>query len=392
MKTRQFIALLLCISFLFLTLAGCQAPEPEVPDEEETDNPQTEPVVEEEHVHGEDCDHAPDIDFDAAIATFPPDTVMMKADDLTITWAELYVFLFQLVNNLVHTYGQDLDWSEDTPLGMSMSDLVLDYSTDEAKSFLVYMYGAEAIDLNLSDEELDSFNEDVNGLIEAYGGKEELEKSLRENGGFYNYEVFERLFMIEYVVSLMLIHLYGEDAVLFPDESVEEYASENEYMMAMHILHLKDEDDEDKPLSEAEETLKLLNDYTGSANAFPDFFKELMNERSEDQGGLTSFPDGYLFQPSDMVEPFSEASAELEVGGLSDIVETVYGYHIILRLPLDYDATPISVANEGMSHSLRQLAALDDFHSIQEEWREALNIEFTPEYNSIDIAKIFKLN
>jgi len=117
-----------------------------------------------------------------------------------------------------------------------------------------------------------------------------------------------------------------------------------------------------------------------------------MEEHSEDHGGMMSFPDGYLFQHEDMVPEFSDACADLEEGELSGIVETVYGYHVLLRIPIDFDAVPIAVANQGVSRTLRQLAAVGDFEGVREKWRESLNLEFSPEFNSIDLAKIFTSN
>ena len=66
-------------------------------------------------------------------------------------------------------------------------------------------------------------------------------------------------------------------------------------------------------------------------------FKELKEEYCEDTG-KTAFPDGYLFRSGEMVEEFENAAMLLEEYGVSEPVESPYGYHIILRLPLDADA------------------------------------------------------
>jgi len=390
MKLKRLLALLLCISFLSATIAGCSNPNTEDVPAVDTPVEETADTAEDEHIHDEFCEHSLTIDFDAAIANFAPDTAMLKSDDLEITWAVLYVFLFRTVTSLMQAYGMP-DWDDIAPDGSKVSDLVLEYATDEAITFLIYMYGIKENNLVLNDDELKEFNEDIEEIIAIYGGKDELVESLREHGGFYDFDVFENLFKLEFSIGSLVDRLYGEDASDFPVERVEEYASEHEYMMALHILRLKAEDEnDDTPLNEINDILAQLKPRAGSDD-FVDFFKELMAEHSEDHGGMISFPDGYLFQPADMVEPFSTACAALEEGGLSDVVETAYGYHIILRLPLDFEAVPIAFANEGMPRTLRQAAVLEDFSEVRREWRDALNVEFTPEYNSINLSEIFKV-
>jgi len=391
MKLKLLMALLLCASLLLITLTGCENPETEdAPDDASIVSDDTE-TEEPAHVHGEDCDHLPNIDFETAISAFAPDTVMLKSGDFEITWAELYVFLFRTVTNLTQAYGMDIDWDDVAPDGTMVSDLILEYATDEAITFLVYMYGINNLNIVLSTEELQEFNDDIDEIIAIYGGKEALVESLREHGGFYNYEIFENLYKLEFSISLIIDHLYGEEASDFPEEQIEEYADEHGYMMALHILRLKaDDEDDDTPLNEIEDILAQLKKRVGSDD-FVDYFKELMEEHSEDHGGMVSFPDGYLFQHPHMVAPFSDACAELEEGELSGVVETVYGYHIILRIPIDFDAVPIAYANEGMPRTLRQIVVLEDFDVIRRGWRDSLNVEFTPEYHSINLAEIFKV-
>ena len=59
-------------------------------------------------------------------------------------------------------------------------------------------------------------------------------------------------------------------------------------------------------------------------------FDELMNEYSEDTG-LESNPDGYTTTVGQMVPEFEETALALDFGEISEVVESSYGFHIILR-------------------------------------------------------------
>ena len=103
---------------------------------------------------------------------------------------------------------------------------------------------------------------------------------------------------------------------------------------ASHIL-IKTIDDKNLPVDK-EPKLKLAKEILERLKKGEDFSK-LALQFSDDTG--TKDKNGALgyFARRQMVQPFDEAAFNLEVGQISDIVETQFGYHIIKLLDkLDY--------------------------------------------------------
>lgn len=121
-----------------------------------------------------------------------------------------------------------------------------------------------------------------------------------------------------------------------------EYMNENDYVRAKHILiQFPDGENEDGTLTDAqkEEVLAKANEVLDKVNAMSDIseFDALIEQYNEDPG-MTSNPDGYYFTKGEMFEEFENAAYSLKEGETSGLVETPYGYHILLKLPLDDDA------------------------------------------------------
>lgn len=115
-------------------------------------------------------------------------------------------------------------------------------------------------------------------------------------------------------------------------------------------------------------------------------FDELMNRYSEDSG-LQSNPDGYTATPGEMVPEFETTAFSLGFGEISDIVESSYGYHIILRGEVDgldgyADECRESLLDEQLSGLLEsaqvtRAAALDsldvaDFYTRYTAYQQAV--------------------
>jgi parvulin-like peptidyl-prolyl isomerase len=392
MKIKRLAALITCIVILITVLAGCNNEEHDYEQYDENDYD----LADEANLEDENDDAATpniqdqfvSIDFEASFNTFAPDTVMIRGGNITVTWAELYVYLFNAVNELLSGFDMGGDWSDLLFEDMTLGDVTLGHAMEEALQLLIFAHGAYLSDVSLSADDENMLSQELESLIEMYGSRDELAAVLRAFGGFYSIELFESMIRSQHLVEVLMDALFGIGAEAFPDEYVTIYSQREGYMMAKHILRIKTEDDNETPRIELENILQQLHEYDGED--IQSFFESLVNQYSEDPG-IQFYPYGYLFQFPDMVVPFSQASAGLQIGEFSDIVETDFGFHIILRVPFNYDVVPVGIEAAGQLYTLRQLAASERLVSLLEEWRDSLEIEFTPEFESIYMADIFEI-
>jgi len=337
------------------------------------------------HVHG--------LDRSIAMAAFEQDTVMMRAGDAVVTWAEFYFFLHNALSQLSHGFMMEVDWDEEFFDNKTIAESLLEFTTEHVLELLIYEYALSLLGGTLSQEDLNLIQMDIDMMIESAESMDFLEETLIENG-FFNIDVYKTLrIKQEFIPWQLLSTLYGDDLTNISDAAVSAFAEEHNFMRAKHILlaFLREEDgyslqeiDENKIVLRAqiEDILALLRE-RAQDDDFIEFFDEQMWAHSEDPG-LFYEPDGYLFLPEDMVAPFSDATAAIKPGEISDIVVTSFGYHIVLRLPLNYDEV---YAKYG--YPLRMLAVIEDFENNLEFWRETMNVEFTDAYKSINFPEIF---
>ena len=169
-------------------------------------------------------------------------------------------------------------------------------------------------------------------------------------------ETYDRVARSNYLYQ-NLYELYNtEGSALFAsDEDLAVYAAEQNYITADHILlatknmttgeALTDEQKAEKKAL-AEELVEKLNSYTGDDIA--SYFAELADEYSEDPG-RESHPTGYT-----MVQEFEDAAYALSEGEVSEVVESSFGYHILLRLPLDKSAAADEVREEYFTNFIAE--------------------------------------
>lgn len=315
-------------------------------------------------------------------ALYPEDTLMFKVGDSEVYWPELLYWLSSHV--IVMTRGYQLDWSTLYSETDTVQDFIMDASVDAITLYRTIETKATELGVSLSDQDKADIESEFESAKTEAGGEEAFIEGLTSNQ--LTQELYRYLMKISSLYHKLFVELCGETAEKYPDADAISYADENGYMMAKHILMLSKEDDaeNDEVKADIEAMLSELK-AAGGGDALLAKFDELMIAGSEDTGGLMGYPGGYLFKEGDMVPELFAATVALGEGELSEVVETNYGYHIILRLPVDPDILIFNTL-----YPLRYTAAYAYFENLAKEWKDEAEIVPTKELGEINFSDIFK--
>ena len=230
--------------------------------------------------------------------------------------------------------------------------------------------------MTLSQDFQDTFADQLATMTEAMGGEDVMAMYLWQYP--LTPELYTQLCESEDLNGQLQDKYFGENGTMKPtDADLLSYIQNDRKLYSVkHILLLTQDPETGEPLDEAaaaekkaqaEDLLRQLRESSDPAA----LFDQLMNDYSEDTG-LATNPDGYqAVEAGQMVPEFEEASLALEPGEISDIVESDYGYHIILRLDADTDETRASYPQYR-------------FSQLTEEWMQDVQVELTDAYESID--------
>jgi len=183
----------------------------------------------------------------------------------------------------------------------------------------------------------------------------------------------------------------NDPEALTPSKEEIAAAYEQEYVHVKHILISNTENTTATDEAEGEATTMPAEEYTAQqkelaesvlqkAKAGEDFDR-LVQTYGEDPG-MESTPEGYTFTKGQMVAAFESASYALEVGAISDLVETEYGWHIIKRYKLPTSGTSYDEAVQTLTSSLAQ----DKYNAILDSYKSEMTIEI--HQNVIDGVKV----
>lgn len=279
-----------------------------------------------------------------AVAGVAGEEVLVKLGTAEITANDYLYWLQRSISDYLEPFGGQmttLPWDTEMSDGLTFGQYMLDDALDAAALHCMLRELARQENLTPDPEVATQVDKQYADMVVQAGSDEsrvihtlwtqmlsrELLTTLNENT-----ELFDQLAEL----------YYGENSGHYPtDAEVNAYLDEVGRYKAKHILLATIDLDTREPLDEATVAQKKAQaeDFLAQLRAAEDpiaLFDDLMNEHSEDSG-LATNPDGYTTAKGDMVAPFEEAALALKAGEISEVVESDFGYHIILRLPLDPD-------------------------------------------------------
>ena len=337
MKKKHILTLLLAAA-IAVTAAGCAAktPEPASAPTEPTPAP---------------ADAAPDaadsITFE--VTGIRGDEIVARLGGIEAP-AELLTYeigyVCSYLDYTLQSYGMgELDLSGTLPNGENAAEYVLNEALSLVKQQLVLEQLAAENGITIPEEDEAALAAQREADI-AKLGEEAYNAQLRSMG--LSPESYDRVLRAGYLYQALsdAASKSGTSFYISGDRLAARADGEG-YITADHILLMTVDPDTHEPLDDetvakkralAEDLLRQLRESDDPLA----LFSELADAYSEDPGRQTN-PEGYTFKYGAMVDAFDSAARALEENEYSELVESPYGFHIILRRPLDVDAATDAV-------------------------------------------------
>ncbi len=250
---------------------------------------------------------------------------VMTVDGTKIEADEYSYYVGYLVDSYATYYGYEY-FQDQTNFGY-----VLDTVNDALKQHYVAYNWAVEEGYDLTEDEVKEIDEQIEGVKATFESEEAFLEALKTN--HLTPELYRKMLIADKVIAKFSDGVYGDSSRYAPDDAdVVRMGEENGILGAKHILILGQDDPaaNDAALARANELLEMIRDGGD--------FDQIMNENSEDPG-MADYPNGYTFMDGEMVPEFYDATSQLQVGDVSGIVTSDYGFHIIKRVEPDFSET-----------------------------------------------------
>ncbi|MBE6048727.1 MAG: hypothetical protein E7213_10065 [Clostridium sp.] len=246
----------------------------------------------------------------------------------------------------------------------------------------VLLQSKDKVGVNPTDEEVQT---EVDKRIDYYKeslGTEESYESFIESYG-YNDESFKEYLKQQVVLGMIVDSIISDVEVT--DENIEEYYNENidKYTTkagadVTHILVRIEKDDDGNVVENGEEVAKekaelirkkALSGESLSHIANSDEFK---NVCTYEELGRVNFED------SGMDQEFEDAFKKLSVGEVSEVVETNYGYHVIVNTAV-YPQNIVKSLDDALKQEIKGIVLYNKQEDIYkeklEQFKKNLNVK-----------------
>lgn len=234
--------------------------------------------------------------------------VMATVNGKTISQEEYDKYLAYYKNDVEYKYGEGA-WETEARRGLTYKEFYEDLIMDEMTKALLLLDAAEKEGITATEEEI---QQQLDNFKVYFQNDEEYKAYLQQSKMTEEYikeELIKEIKVNNYVLSKIesLNPTDDELKTLFDDLKF------NEQIKTSHIL-----------VNTEEEALKVIERIKNGED-----FAELAKELSVDTATGVNGGDLDYKKYIDFVQPFSEAAFALEIGEVSQPVQSEYGYHII---------------------------------------------------------------
>lgn len=294
------------------------------------------------------------------------DKVLFKVNDSEIMLSNANILLYQIKSYYESIYGPTV-WDMEAEAGVTVESYVKDDIKEVAvRTEVLYDYAMKN-GLTLSEEKEEELATQATTVYESYTPEiiakygftlEQLKDTIVKQG--YSELVFDEKTK-DFAISDADLKAEMEKNAVYQNMMLYGTDAFYDKVRARHIL-IKTIDDANQPYSPEDYAAARtsIEDLLARAEAGEDF-ATLATEYTEDPGSVESGGE-YTFGRGEMVPEFEAAAYGLEIGGISNVVETQYGFHIIMleeRIP---------------STDEEKAKAIEDLAGIEEEAKYALKI------------------
>ena len=243
-------------------------------------------------------------------------------------------------------------------------------TSDDLYEILSAQYGSSVVDTLITNKVIeleakkqgvevskDAIDKELASFIESYGGEDSFNSALEYSG--ITLDDFKK----DVEIYLLTKEMMSKD-IEIADEDIEAYFEENkadfnqpEEVRASHIL-VEDE-------ATAQEVLEKIN----AGEDFAELAAEYSTDSTAENGGDLGF-----FGTGEMVEAFETAAFALNVGEVSDIVKTDYGFHII-KVTDKHEAE--EAVFEDKKDEVKDILIEEEMNANYATWLEELKENYT---------------
>lgn len=306
-------------------------------------------------------------------------------------------YLFWLANSIgtMQQYGMltdDASWDQTYGDQGTLADAAKADALETAKLYQVIINKANELGVTMTQEQQADMDQQIAAAMESAGGEEKYREQL--DGMCITPEAFNALNEVYYLNEGIREKLEQEGELSATDQEVEQFITDNDIYGAKHILiatrRAKEdgtgyEDFSDEEKAQALQKAQDIRDQIAQAGDSEEKFDELMEQWSEDgrdEDGKLYAPDGYAYvMPGEMVPEFEEGVLALKEGEVGGPVQSDFGYHIILRIPVDREQARAECEGDAKLNQLTQ------------QWVDEAQVETTEAYDALDPKDFYgKLN